>query len=42
MRSAMPELPLELQRYEAGLQPMIPPSGTPCVEEIIYDRHRAR
>ena len=38
MRSAMPELPLELQRYEAGLQPMIPPSGTPWQEEIIYDR----
>ena len=35
MRSA---LPLELQPYEAGLQPMIPPSGTPWQEEIIYDR----
>ena len=38
MRSVMPGLPLELQRYQAGLQPMIPPSGTPWQEEVIYDR----
>jgi len=38
MRATMPDLPLELQPYEAGLQPMIPPSGTPWQEEIIYDR----
>jgi hypothetical protein len=38
MQAAMPELPLELQRYAAGLQPMIPPSGTPWQEEIIFDR----
>ena len=38
LRTAMPDLPLELQRYQAGLQPMIPPSGTPWQEEIIYDR----
>ena len=38
MRSTMPNLPLELQRYQAGLQPIIPPSGTPWQEEVIYDR----
>jgi len=38
MQAAMPGLPLELQRYEAGLQPMIPPSGTPWQEEVIFDR----
>ena len=31
-------LPDELEPYEAGLRPMVPPAGTEWQEEIIIDR----
>jgi hypothetical protein len=34
------ELPPELEPYEAGLRPFIPPGGTPWVEEIVFDTIR--
>jgi len=38
MEALSPELPDELEPYEAGLRPMVPPAGTEWQEEIIIDR----